>query len=133
MSSHETDLTQIRQTSMKPHDITERTFSFAVRVLKLVRSLPKDQNAYILAKQLARSGTSVGANVEEAQAAHSKRDFVRRMTIALAECRESHYWLRLLRDAEVVEASRLAKIIEESNELVSILTAITKKARANLD
>ena len=72
-------------------DIPERCFAFAVRTLKLVRALPRDVGGQVVARQLARSGTSVGANVEEAQAAHSKADFARRMNIARAEARENLY------------------------------------------
>jgi four helix bundle protein len=110
-------------------DIRKRTYEFAVRVLAVVRALsirPADQ---VIARQLARSGTSVGANVEEAQSAHSRIDFARRMNIARAEARETLYWPRLLVDAEIVPAKRLRPLIVEAEEIVKTLVAIVKKLR----
>ncbi|TWU06546.1 hypothetical protein Poly21_56130 [Allorhodopirellula heiligendammensis] len=82
-----------------------------------------------LANQLLRSGTSVGANVEEAQAGQSKNDFIAKMYIACKEARETHYWLRLLADTATVTPERLTDLTEESRQLVAILTSIVKKAR----
>lgn len=83
----------------------------------------------MLARQLVRSGTSVGANVEEAQGAGTRKEFARKMNIVRSEAREALYWLRLLAEAEMVKPARLEAITQEANELVSILTAIVKKAR----
>jgi four helix bundle protein len=110
-------------------DIPRRTFAFAVRILKLVRALPRDVGAQIVARQLARSGTSVGANVEEAQAAQSKVDFARRVNIARGEAKESLYWLRLLGETQMLPKPRLAALMTEADELVRILTTIVKTAR----
>lgn len=111
-------------------DIRERSLAYAVRILRVVRALPTDTAGYVIGKQLALSGTSVGANVEEAKAAHSKADFVRRMNIARAEARESLYWLRLAADARLVDRGRLAPLLKEADEIVSVLTAIVKNSRA---
>jgi four helix bundle protein len=78
-----------------PFEIRERTFQFAVRVTKLVRQMPRTLDTVEIGRQLIRSGTSVGANVEEAHDAESQRDFVHKMSIARKEARESRYWLRL--------------------------------------
>lgn len=110
-------------------DIVERTFRFAVRVVKMVRAIPPSAGSSVIVRQVVRCGTSVGANVEEAQGSQSKKDFTRRMNIARAEAREAHYWLRLLADTETVDPKRLDGLIEEANELVSILTAIVKNSR----
>jgi len=110
-------------------DIEQRTFAFAVRVLKLVRVLPHTTAAGVVARQLARSGTSIGANVEEAQGSQSRAEFVRRMNIARAEARETSYWLRLLRETSDLKPERMAPIIQEAGELVSILTTIVKRSR----
>lgn len=110
-------------------DIPERCFAFAVRILKLVRALPRDVGGQVVARQLARSGTSVGANVEEAQAAQSKADFTRRMNIARAEARENLYWLRLLAESGMLPRARLEAMISEADELVRILTSIVKTSR----
>jgi four helix bundle protein len=114
-------------------DICERTFAFSVRIVKLVNALPKTVAAVTIARQLIRCGTSVGANVEEARAAHSRRDFARRMNIARGEARETLYWLRLARDSGLVSAARLSAIIREADELVRILTATVKRTKSNGD
>ncbi len=111
-------------------DIRERSFAFAVRVIKLVRALPRDTCGQVVARQIARSGTSVGANVEEAQASHSKKEFTRRMNIARSEARETLYWLRILAETDLITGDRLQDLTRESNEIVSILTAIVKTSRS---
>ena len=83
----------------------------------------------MIARQIARSGTSIGANVEEAQGSHSKADFVHRMNVARREARETHYWLRLIAADGLVPAERLADLAQEAEEVVRILTAIVKTAR----
>ncbi|MFQ5807352.1 MAG: four helix bundle protein [Phycisphaerae bacterium] len=110
-------------------DIQERTFRFAVRILKLVRSLPFDPAGSAVARQLARSGTGVGANIEEAQGSHSKKEFIRRMNIARSEARETLYWLRLVAETELLARDRLREITNEADELVRILTTIVKRSR----
>ena len=110
-------------------DIQKRTFALAVRIVRLVRQLPRDVGAQTIARQLSRSGMSVGANVEEAQGAHSRADFARRMNIARAEAREALYWLRLLAESEMLPPKRLQAIVKEANEVVSILTSIVKTTR----
>jgi len=84
----------------------------------------------ILGNQLLRSGTSIGANVEEALAGQSRRDFAAKMAIARKEARECNYWLRLLRDAVIVETTQLAPMLEKSVRLIRILTATVKGAQA---
>ena len=110
-------------------DIHDRTFALAVRVLRLVRALPNDMAGRTVARQLSRSGTSVGANVEEAQGGYSRAEFARRMGIARSEARETLYWLRLIRATELMEASRLGDITREAEEVARILTSIVKAAR----
>lgn len=110
-------------------DITRRSFAYGVRILKLVRALPRDIGGQVVGRQLARCGTSVGANVEESQAAQSKTDFARRMNIARAEAKESLYWLRLVSEAEMLPAGRLPGLMKEADELIRILTAIVKSSR----
>jgi four helix bundle protein len=110
-------------------DIQERTFKFSVRIVKLVDALPGSVAGGVIARQVMRAGTSVGANVEEAQGSHSKRDFTRRMNIARAEAREVLYWLRLIRETELTPIERMGEIITEADELVRILTTIVKRSR----
>ena len=115
-----------------PPDICERTFEFATRVVKLCQALDEKPGvSRILAGQLLRSGTSIGANVEEAQGGQSKADFVSKLAIACKEARETHYWLRLFAETNVVPEQKLNPLIDEANQLVAILTTIIKNTRAS--
>lgn len=91
----------------KPKDISERTHAFAVRMVKLVNAMPKSIAGLAIARQLIRSGTSVGANVHEARGSSSKKEYCRRMKIARSEAQESLYWLGLLGDSELILRSKL--------------------------
>lgn len=108
------------------NDITKRTFEVALRVIKLCQFLNKkyEIEKNILSKQLLRSGTSIGANVEEAQAGQSRSDFVHKMSIALKEARETNYWLRLLEASEMLPKEKLVELIKESDEIKNIIGAI---------
>ena len=113
-------------------DLRHRTFDFAVRVVNLCQSLDKTPGvSRTLARQLLRSGTSIGANVEEAQASQSRADFVSKCSIACKEARETYYWLRLLVATEVVAQHQSTDLIDEANQLIAILTTIVKKTKAN--
>ena len=113
---------------MKPRDIQERTYDFALRVIKLVSALPKSGLMQVLGRQLLRSGTSVGANVQEAQNALTRKEFAYSMNVARREAGESHYWLKLISEANIVKPDRLKDITAECMEIVCILGAIVKKA-----
>lgn len=114
-------------------DLQERTFRFATRVVKLCKVLDDSPGvSRTLAKQLLRSGTSIGANVEEGQGSQSKADFVSKYSIACKEARETHYWLRLLVASEVMPETRLSELIDESNQLIAILTTIIKKTKEGM-
>ncbi len=115
--------------SSQSSDIRQRSFQFALRVLRVARALPADAAGVSVARQLIRCGTGIGANVEEAQAAHSRRDFARKMNIARGEAIEARYWLRLIVEAELLPAGRMSGIWQEVEELVAILTTIVKRAR----
>ncbi len=111
-------------------DLCERTFAFATRIVCLCRELDKNPGvSRTLCRQLLRSGTSIGANVEEGQAAQSRADFVSKIQIACKEARETHYWLRLIVATDIVPAKKLAPLVQESNELVAILKTIIKSTR----
>lgn len=109
--------------------IDERTYKFALRIIKLVSALPHSPIGDVLGKQVLRSGTSIGANVQEAYAAVSSREFSQKMSIALKEARETHYWLRLIKDSELVSAIRIDSLIQEALEIKLILgkTVMTSK------
>lgn len=111
-------------------DLPDRTFAFAERIVRLCVALESGGRvSSTLATQLLRSGTSVGANVEEAQGAESRRDFTHKYSLACKEARETHYWLRLLAASGILPADRLEPLRPEANELVAILTTIIKKSR----
>jgi four helix bundle protein len=102
-----------------------------LRIITLARWL-KDQKEFEIAGQILRSGTAIGANVEEALAGISCADFVAKMSIASKEARETHYWLRLLRDSKIDPESRITPLENESLELIRILTAIVKTSQASV-
>ncbi|MDB2673661.1 four helix bundle protein [Akkermansiaceae bacterium] len=115
----------------KTRDIQQRTFAFATRIVKVCQELDKTPGvSRVLANQLLRSGTSIGANVEEAHAAQSKADFISKISISCKEARETDFWIRLLIDTAILPASRLAPLQDESNQLVAILTTIVKNSRS---
>ena len=112
--------------------IRERTFDYACRLVRLARQLDRQKGTdRILAAQLLRSGTSIGANLEEARAGLTKPDFRAKCAIALKEARETHYWLRLLAACEVVPPDSLQDLLNEGHEIVAILTAIVRKSGAS--
>lgn len=113
-----------------PPDIVDRSFDFAVRVVELCRNLDGTSGASrTLSSQLLRSGTSIGANIEEAQGSQSRADFVAKMYIACKEARETNYWLRLLVATKLVSKNRLILLLDESSQLVAIIATIVKSAR----
>ena len=116
----------------KIFDIRERTLKFSVSIIQLVSLLPKNAAGFAIANQLIRSGTSIGANIEEAQDAASRKDFIRGLVISLKEARETEYWLRVIKDAELISGSKLDEGLQEVNELIKILTTIVKKSKLKL-
>ena len=110
---------------MKKSIIKEKSYLFALRIIVLARWL-RGQREFEIGGQVLRAGTSIGSNVEEALAGVSRADFVAKMAISSKEARETHYWLRLLRDSKTVPAARITPLLEQSLELVRILTAIVK-------
>ena len=110
--------------------IQEKSFEFAVRVVKLCRHLDDTPGvARTLSRQLIRSGTSIGANAEEAQGGQSRADFLSKMSIAHKEARETLYWLRLLIASEILTKERLQPLVSEANEIVAMLTSIVKTTK----
>ena len=113
-----------------PPDIKKRTFDFAVRLVQLCQYLDERPGVgRTLGKQLLRAGTSVGANVEEAQAGQSKADFISKYAIALKEARETHYWLRLLVACNVVSQARVGNLLQEADEIMRVIGAIIVSAK----
>ena len=114
--------------------IVERSVAYSLRIIKVYRELEKDGVGRILGKQLLRSGTSIGANIHEAQGAQSKADFISKMSIAYKEALESSYWLRLLQEAGLIPPRRLRDLSDETEQLIKILSSIivtSKKGKRN--
>ena len=114
-----------------PKDIRKRSFQYALRAIRLYQFLQKgkDGAGWILGKQYLRAATSIGANIEEAQSGETKADFIHKYGIAQKETKESHYWLRLMADSEVVPAKRLSPLMRETEELYAVITAIIVKSK----
>ncbi|MBM4257865.1 MAG: four helix bundle protein [Deltaproteobacteria bacterium] len=105
-------------------DILERSVAYPLRIIKLYRELQKDEIGRIIGRQLLRSGTSIGANIHEAQGGQSKADFVAKMSIAHKETLESVYWLRLIREADLVPSGRIDDLADETEQLSKALASI---------
>ena len=114
---------------MKDNAIVAKSFSFALQIVDLYRLLVEQKREYVLSKQLLRSGTSIGANVNEAVDAQSTADFIHKMSISLKEARETHYWLRLLSESQYIDSHHPQ--IDSCEELIRILTAIVKTSKEN--
>jgi len=115
----------------KDNVIKIKSYEFALSILKLAKTMKVDFVTNVLIKQLIRSGTSIGANVEEAIAGVSKKDFIHKMSISHKEARESNYWLRLLKDSDSLEVKIADDLITQSEELIKILFVIIRNSRAN--
>jgi len=115
----------------KKNIIQERTFKFSLKVIKLYKIL-KSNNEYSIGNQLLRSATSIGANVEEAIAAQSKKDFLSKMSISLKEARETRYWLRLLDESKLIDFD-YTSYLNEILDIINILTKITKTTSKRLN
>lgn len=115
--------------TQKPQDIKERTFEFAIKIIQFAEDLPNSRSSQVVSKQLIRSRTSIGANVEEAVAASSKEDFIYKMNIALREARETNYWLRIIQRTLPGGGDTFKILLQESEGIMKILAAIVSKTR----
>ena len=113
---------------MKENILLDKSFDFAVRIVNLYKHVTNNKKEYILSKQLLRSGTSIGANVTEAQRGQSKADFTAKMAIALKEAYETEYWLRLLYKTEYMNGNEYDSIHKDIEEIISLLISICKTA-----
>jgi four helix bundle protein len=113
----------------KTEEMKDRTKQFAIRIVKLFRSLPRSEEARVIGRQLLRSGTSVGANYRAVCRARSRKEFVAKVGVVLEEADETVFWLELLVACELVAARRLAALIREAEELMAIFAASHRTAR----
>lgn len=111
--------------------IVERSIEFAVRIVHMTNSLPRTPAGYAIASQVVRSGTSIGANLQEAQSGSSKKDFIHSVNIALKEARETYYWLTIISQSELISLKKLSLLLKENDEIIRILVTIVKKSRNN--
>jgi len=118
---------------VKDNIILDKSFEFAIRVVKLYKHLCDDKKEYVLSKQLLRSGTSVGANINEAQAGQSKADFIAKMAISSKEARESKYWISLLIKTDYLNKNdkHVQTLVNDIDEIVKLLTSIVKSSQGN--
>ena len=112
---------------MNENAIETKSFEFAVRIVNLYKHLTEEKREFVMSKQILKSGTSIGANIAEAQRGQSKPDFNAKMNIALKEANESYYWIRLLYATEYITEKEFFSIETDIKEIIAILTSICKK------
>ena len=117
---------------MKENILKEKSFVFALRIVKLYRYLSTEKKEYVLSKQLLRSGTSIGALVREAEFAQSKKDFINKMSIALKEANETDYWLLLMKESAYINEIMFNSIQPEIIELIKLLTSSIKTTKKSI-
>lgn len=113
----------------KENVILTKSYQFGLRIVKLHMHLSKELRKFEISSQVLRSGTSIGANVEEATGGSSRKDFINKMNIAYKEARETKYWLRLLKDSEIIEISLAESLLNDCEELLKILFSIINTSR----
>ena len=117
---------------MKDDNIIQiKSYAFAVRIVKAYQFLSNDKKEFVLSKQLLRCGTSIGANVEEAIGGQSDKDFFAKLSIAYKEARETHYWIRLLKDTDYLSEEQSESLLNDVTELLKIIGSIQKTLRNN--
>ncbi|KAB1160557.1 four helix bundle protein [Tenacibaculum aiptasiae] len=114
---------------MKESIVQNKSFQFSLKVISQYKKLHQEKE-FIISKQLLRSGTSIGANIEEALAGQSKRDFIAKMSISSKEARETKYWLRLLKESDLTNIN-VNDLLSDAHELIRLLTAIIKTSQQN--
>jgi len=110
----------------KENIIQEKSFAFAIRIVKLYQHIAKREKEYVLSKQLLRSGTSIGANVEESIGGSSKKDFKAKLKISYKEARETMFWLKLLRETNYISVTEFKSVSEDCDEILRLLYTIIK-------
>lgn len=118
---------------MRENPIREKSFAFALRVVKLAKDLERDKKGFVLSRQVLRSGTAVGALVREAEHAESRADFVQKMSIALKEANETLYWLELLYRGEYMDKGSFESMRFDNEEIIKMLSAIVKTSKVARD
>jgi four helix bundle protein len=118
---------------MTTKDLKDKTKKFSLRIIKLADNLPQTRTGTVIAKQIVRSATSIGANYRAACRARSKADFISKITIVEEEADETMYWLEIINEASLISSNRLKDLIKEPDELVAIFTSSGKTAKLNIN
>ena len=121
----------MKRGSGRKNIIEEKSFNFALEIIKIVKVVQSNFNEYVLSKQVMRSGTAIGAMVREAEHAESKKDFIHKMSIGLKEANETRYWLDLLFKSNYIGKDEYAKLNNEITQVIKILASIVKSAKNN--
>ena len=116
---------------MRENVVKEKSFKFAVRIVNLYKYLVDEKREFVLSKQILRSGTAIGANIEEADGGISKADLSHKISIAYKESKETHYWLRLLNETKYLDRSSFDSMMTDCNEICKLLFSILKTTRMN--
>jgi len=115
---------------MKNDNVVQiKSYAFAIRIIKVYQFLCESKKEYVLSKQLLKCGTSIGANIEEAIGGQSEKDFYSKLTISYKEARETHYWIRLLKDTNYLSVEESDSLLKDTNELLKIIGSIQKTLR----
>lgn len=117
---------------MKENVVKNKSFTFALRIVRLYQFLCDEKKEYVLSKQLLRSGTSVGALIREAEHAETKRDFIHKISIAQKEINEAIYWIELLKETDYLTVEQFNSINNDAVELIKLITSIVKSTKANM-
>ena len=117
---------------MENGNIETKSFEFSIRIVGLYKYLIENKKEYVLSKQILKSGTSIGANVSEGEKAQSKADFYSKMSIALKEANETHYWLRLLFATDYVNELQFTNLENDLKEIIALLTSICRTTQISL-
>jgi len=116
---------------MKENVVVEKSYAFAIRIVNLYKFLIAEKKEFVLSKQLLRSGTSIGANIEEAVGSHSRKEFASKLSIAYKEARETHYWIRILRDTKFIDEKMSKSLLSDNDELLKLIGSIIKTLKEN--
>ncbi|KAB3534752.1 four helix bundle protein [Alkaliphilus pronyensis] len=118
---------------MGDNNLRKKAYQFALSIVDFYKLMQNEQREFVISKQLLRSGTSIGANIEEAQYAQSRKDFIHKLSISLKEASETKYWLRLINDSYQLDNIKIVQLLQDCEELICILVSIVKKSKFNSD
>ena len=113
--------------------VQQKTYDFSIRIIKLYQYLTNEHNEFVLSKQILKSGTAIGANVEEAIGGQSEKDFYAKLSISYKEARETHYWIRLLTDTGYIDKNVSDSLLNDCAEILKIIGSIQKTLRHKLE